>query len=114
MSVNISDVVKNMVTAVGSELKLVVPETVAEASQAAAQYLTNLESRGTALLQVVADPNFEGDKLAFVLARIKEEEPILETEVFSFIVIGEGAAQNIINSIQNILISTVQSILPVV
>lgn len=111
--INISEQVANLVTAVTAELKIVIPDTIDEAVTAGEQYIANLEHRGAALLQVVADPSFEGDKLSFVLARIKDEEPILETEVFSYIVIGAGAAQNVINSIQNILISAVQAILPV-
>jgi hypothetical protein len=111
--INISDVVKNLIIAVTAELKLIISNTLPLAVAAEGKYLTNLETRGTALLQTIADPTFTGDKLAFCLARLKDEQPILESEVFSFIIIGEGAAQNIINSIQNILISAVQSILPV-
>lgn len=110
---DISTAVKNLVAAVTAELKLVISDSLPEAVAAEAEYIANLEERGTALLQTIADPTFQGDKLAFCLARLKDEKPILESEVFSFIVIGEGAAQNIINSIQNILISAVQSILPV-
>jgi len=111
--INISDAVKNLVAAVSAELKLVISDTLPAAVAAEAEYIANLEERGTALLQTIADTTFQGDKLSFCLARLKDEAPILQSEVFSFIVIGEGAAQNIINSIQNILISTVQSILPV-
>jgi hypothetical protein len=33
--------------------------------------------------------------------------------VFSFIILGEGVAQNIINSIQNIIIDAIQAIIPI-
>ena len=110
--INISEVIKKVVDASKKELDLIITESEPYAMQAASQYLVNLESRGTALLNVVADQNFEGDKLAFVIARIKDEPEILKTEVFSFIIIGAGIAQNIINSIQNILLDAIQSILP--
>lgn len=113
MPINISDAVKSLVTAVTAELKLIISDTLPQAVAAEGEYIASLEQRGTALLQTIADSAFQGDKLAFCLARLKDEKPILESEVFSFIVIGEGAAQNVINSIQNILISAVQSILPV-
>jgi hypothetical protein len=111
--IDIPTAVKNLISAVTAELKLIISGTLPDAVAAEEEYIANLEERGTALLQTIADPTFQGDKLAFCLARLKDEKPILENEVFSFIVIGEGAAQNIINSIQNILISAIQSILPV-
>ena len=112
-TINIPGAVTNLIAAVTAELKLIISDTLPLAVAAEAEYIANLEKRGTALLQTIADPTFKGDKLAFCLARLKDEAPILQSEVFSFIVIGEGAAQNIINSIQNILIAAVQSILPI-
>lgn len=113
MDTNISEAVKNLVAAATQELNLIIPPGIAEAIAAADQYKNNLFYRGTTLLNVVADPSFQGNKLAFVVARLKDEKEILKTEVFSFIIIGEGVAQNIVNSIQNIIIDAIQSVLPV-
>jgi len=110
--INIAEVVKNLVASSEKELGLIVTDSIPIAVDASKQYLANLVERSTALLNVVADQTFQGDKLAFVLARFKDEKPILESEVFSFMIIGAGVAQNIVNSIQNIIISAVQSILP--
>lgn len=112
-TINITDVVNNLVSSSEKELSLIITDSIPMVVDASKQYLANLLDRSTALLNVVADSTFVGDKLAFVLARIKDEKTILETEVFSFIIIGEGIAQNIINSIQNIIIDAIQSILPV-
>lgn len=111
-NINISEVVKNLVSAAEKEINLIIPPGIDSAIAAAEQYKSNLFERGTALLNVVADPDFKGDKLAFVVARLKDEKQILETEVFSFIIIGAGVAQNIVNGIQNIIISAIQAILP--
>ena len=112
MNTNINEVINNLVKSSEKELALIITDAVPLALDASKQYLSNLLERGTALLNVVADPAFKGDKLAFVLARIKDEKTILETEVFSFIIIGEGVAQNIVNGIQNIIIDAIQSMLP--
>lgn len=108
----INEVVKNLVSAAGKEIDLIIPAGIASAISAAEQYKTNLFERGTDLLNVVADPEFKGDKLAFVVARLKDEKSILETEVFSFIIIGVGVAQNAANGIQNIIIDAIQEVLP--
>lgn len=110
--INISDVVKKLLTDSEAALQPILVDATKEGLDAAATYLSNLEARGTSLLQVVADPDYTGDKLAFVVARIKDEPTILETEVFSFIIIGESIAQAAINSIEAILIDAVHSILP--
>jgi len=110
--INIEQVVKDLVKSSENELKLIITNDLPVAVNASQQYLANLLERSTALLKVVADTEFKGDKLAFVLARIKDEKAILETEVFSFIIIGEGVAQNIINGIQGIIIDAIQAILP--
>lgn len=110
--INITDVINNLVKASENELKLVLTDSIPLAVDASKQYLANLVERSTALLNVVADKDFKGNKLAFVIARLKDEKKILETEVFSFIIIGEGIAQNIINGIQNIIINAIQDIIP--
>lgn len=110
---NIEAAVKNLVAAAEKEINLIIPPGITEAIAAAEQYKNNLFDRGTALLNVVADTEFQGSKLDFVISRLKDEKEILKTEVFSFIIIGEGVAQNIVNSIQNIIIDAIQSILPV-
>jgi len=111
-NVNINDIINTLVKSSEAELKLLITEDVPRIVSAAQQYLDNLASRSTATLNVVTDSEFQGDKLAFVLARIKDEKIILETEVFSFIIIGQGVAQNIINSIQGIIIDAIQAVLP--
>lgn len=111
--INIEQVVKDLVKSSENELKLILTDSIPLAINASKQYLANLTERGTALLKVVADKDFKGDKLAFVLARLKDEKTILEAEVFSFIIIGEGVAQNIINGIQNIIIDAIQAIIPI-
>ena len=110
--INIEQVVKDLAKSAENELQLIVANDIPLVVNAANQYLANLATRSTALLKVVADPDFKGNKLAFVLARIKNEKTILETEVFSFIIIGAGVAQNIINGIQGIIIDAIQAILP--
>lgn len=109
---DIQKVINDLVKSSENELKLIIADSIPAAVTASQQYLSNLVERSTALLKVVADNEFQGDKLAFVLARIKDEKAILETEVFSFIIIGEGVAQNIINGIQGIIIDAIQAILP--
>jgi hypothetical protein len=111
-TINIPEVISNLVKSSENELKLIISGDIPLVVDAATKYLANLENRASALLNVVADKDFKGDKLAFVLARIKDEKTILETEVFSFIIIGQGVAQNIINSIQGIIIDAIQAILP--
>lgn len=111
-NINISDVLKKLLTDSETALQPLLIDATQEGLDAAKLYLTNLEARGTSLLEVVADQDYVGDKLAFVIARIKDEPTILETEVFSFIVIGESIAQTAINSIEAILIDAVHSILP--
>lgn len=111
-NVNINDIINTVVKSSEAELKLLITEDVPRIVNAAQEYLSNLATRSTALLGVVTDSGFKGDKLAFVLARIKDEKIILETEVFSFIIIGQGVAQNIINSIQGIIIDAIQAVLP--
>lgn len=110
---NINKVINDLVKSSENELKLIITNDLPVAVNASQQYLANLLERSTALLKVVADPDFKGDKLAFVLARLKDEKTILEAEVFSFIIIGEGVAQNIINGIQNIIIDAIQAIIPI-
>lgn len=113
IQINIKKIVEDLVKSSENELKLIVSTSLPIATSAANQYIANLIERSTALLNVVADNDFIGDKLAFVLARIKDEKLILETEVFSFVIIGAGVAQNIINGIQGIIIDAIQAILPV-
>jgi len=112
MSINIAQVVSETTTAVEKELMLIITDTLPVAVEAGRNYINNLESRSVALLEIAADPSYSGDKLAFCIKRWQDEKNILKSEVFSFIIIGEGVAQNIVNSIQNILINAVQTVLP--
>lgn len=84
---------------------------VIEATQA---YLAGLKTRGVDVLNVVTDQSAdkEPDKLAFLKARFKDEEKIFENELVSYEVIGLQVAQDIINTIQGILIKAVFSVLP--
>lgn len=110
--INISDALKKLLTDSETALQPLLVDATKEGVDATSLYLTNLEARGASLLQVVAAPDYAGDKLAFVVARIKDEPTIFETEVLSYIVIGESIAQTAINNIQVILIDAVHSILP--
>lgn len=71
-------------------------------------YIKNAEERFSSLLSNLSE---NGD-ISFLLARLKDEKDILESEVLSFLVIGKGAAQDIINSVQNIVLSAVAEVLP--
>lgn len=110
--INISDVVKKLLADSEAALQPIIIDATQEGKDAIALYLSNLADRGTSLLEVVADPAYTGDKLAFVVARIKDEPTIFESEVLSFIIIGESLAQTAINNIEVILIDAVHSILP--
>lgn len=107
--INIPALVATVLNQVKAELSLVVTDNVPEALAAVNKYVANLEIRAKALLEELAESN----DAAFLVKRVKEEPSILETEVFSFIIIGKGIAQNLVNSIQNIILSAVQTVLPV-
>lgn len=107
--INIADVVKDLVEKSKNELLLIITDDVPAALDAVNTYVGNLEGRASALLTNLAETN----DASFLVSRLKEEPAILESEVFSFIIIGKGIAQNIVNSIQNILLSAIKQVLPV-
>ena len=74
--INITDVINNLVKASENELNLILTDSIPLAVDASKQYLANLVERSTALLNVVADKEFKGNKLAFVIARLKDEKKI--------------------------------------
>lgn len=113
MSVDILQVAKDTALAVKNELELLIPGTIQVAVDAGKTYLIDFEERTSTLLAVIIDQDDKRDKLAYAIARWGDEKEILKAEVFSFIIIGEGVLQGAINSVQNILISAVQSVLPV-
>ncbi len=112
MPIDILQVAKDTAIAVEKELLLLIPSTVKTAVEAGNTYISDFKDRTETLLSVVLDENDKRDKLAYCIARWGDEKEILKTEVFSFVIIGEGVLQAAINSVQNILIAAVQSVLP--
>lgn len=106
--INIQQLVTNVLSQVKQELLLVIPSVTGEALDAVNKYIDNLESRASALLTSLQQNN----DAKFLIARLKDEKTILESEVFSFIIIGESLAQLAVNNIQDILIAAVETVLP--
>lgn len=109
---DIKQIAEDTALAVEKELKLLIPQGVQEAVDAGATYLLDFKDRASTLLLVVTDESDKRDKLAFCIARWKDEKEILRSQVLSFVIIGEGVLQAAVNSIQNILITAVQLVLP--
>lgn len=106
--INIQQLVTNVLSQVKQELLLVIPSVTSEALDAVNKYIGNLENRASALLTSLQQNN----DAKFLIARLKDEKTILESEVFSFIIIGESLAQIAVNNIQDILIAAVETVLP--
>lgn len=85
-----------------------------KAREAVSVYLANLPGRATVLLEYMAADTGESqkDKLTFLLARLKDEKNILESEFISFVIMGKQIAQDIINAVTTILVTAVQEVLP--
>lgn len=114
MPTNLTDIINSTADAAKKELEMIITNETPEILAAKDLYLYNFKERTTALLDIAADPDFAGDKLAFAIKRWQDEKMILQSEVLSMLVIGSGIAQMIINSILNILITAVQMVLPTI
>lgn len=81
---------------------------------AVATYVGNLEGRATVLLEYMAADTSEdtSDKITFLIARLKDEKNILESEFLSFVVMGKQIAQDAINAITTILVTAIGEVLP--
>ena len=108
MNINISETVKELLSKTKTALLGMVTTEKPLVLDAVNSYIGNAEDRFSALLSNVA----EGGDVKFLLERLKEEKDILESEVLSFVVIGKGVAQDIINSIQDIILGAVAAVLP--
>lgn len=108
MDINISEAVKDLLTKTKTALLEIVNTDTPLVLDAVNSYVGNAETRFSDLLSHLAD----GGDVKFLLDRLQEEKDILTSEVLSFIVIGKGVAQNVINSIQDILLSAIAAVLP--
>lgn len=112
--IDIKSTVQKVLAAAESSLLSIVTGAEPKVLEAAKGYVSNAEGRVTELLSYIADPSEETakDKLAFLVARLKDEKAILESEFLSFVVMGKQVAQDAINSITTILVAAVGEILP--
>lgn len=111
MDLNIPELVQKLLAETKTQLLKLATEAVGEVPavlEAVDSYIANAQSRMTSLLSNFA----EGGDVKFLLDRLQEEKDILQSEVLSFIVIGKGIAQNIINSVQDILLRAIAQVLP--
>ncbi|HEY9340755.1 MAG TPA: hypothetical protein VIQ23_04190 [Hanamia sp.] len=106
--INIPDLVQKLLAQTKSALLEIVTTDTPLVIDAVDSYISNAETRMSSLLQNLS----EGGDVKFLLDRLREEKDILRTEVLSFIVIGKGVAQNVINSVQDILLQAIASVLP--
>lgn len=112
--IDIKSTVLKVVGEAESSLLSIVTDAGAKAREAVKSYVVNLKDRATELLSYMADDTGETskDKLTFLLARLKDEKSILESEFLSFVVMGKQVAQDAINSITTILVNAVDEVLP--
>lgn len=111
MDLNIPELVAKLLAETKDQLLKLAAETVGEVPavvEAVNSYIANAQSRMTSLLGYMAG----GGDVKFLLDRLQEEKDILQSEVLSFIVISKGIAQNIINSVQDILLQFISQVLP--
>lgn len=108
MAINIPGLVKDLLAETKNALLNLVTNDAPQVIEAVDSYIANAEGRLTALMTSVA----EGSTIDFLLARLSEEKDILESEVLSFVVIGKGIAENVINKVQDIIINAIADVLP--
>lgn len=108
MGINIAEIVRELLAKTKTSLLEIVTTDTPLVIEAVDGYIGNAETRFSDLLTHLA----EGGDVKFLLERLKEEKDILTSEVLSFLVIGKGVAQNIINSIQDILLNAISEVLP--
>jgi hypothetical protein len=108
MAINIPRLVKDLLAETKNALLDLVTNDAPRVVEAVDSYIANAEGRLTALMTSVA----EGSTIDFLLARLSEEKDILESEVLSFVVIGKGIAENVINKVQDIIINAIANVLP--
>lgn len=109
ITADISAVVKNTAEQAKKELMIIVVSDAPLVIEAINTYIANLENRTASLLNYIINNPTD---VRFVIDRVREEPDILKTEVFSFLIIGKGIVQNVVNNIQDLILSAVYAILP--
>lgn len=79
----------------------------AEVIEAVNQYIGDAQERFANLFQHIA----EGGDAKFFIERISEEKDILKSSILSFVVIGKGIAERVINSVQDIILDALAKVL---
>ena len=105
---NIAGIVQDVLTETKTTLLSILTERTPQVVEAVDSYIANAQTRLTSLLSHLAD----GGDVRFLLDRLQEEKDILYSEILSFVVIGKGIAQDVINSVQNILLNAIGRALP--
>lgn len=116
-TIDIKKKVDQLIADSEASLLSIAKNDVPEVVDATKAFLDGLKTRGTDYLNVIADMSEEGkkvDKLAFLKESFQVEEKIFENEMIAYGIIGKQVAQDIINSIQGILIKAVFAVLPAV
>ena len=108
MPVNILEQVTKLLTEAKLKLMDIVVDHTPEVTEAIKSYVANAEGRLSALLTAMAS----GSDTAFLLNHLQLEKGILESEILSFVVIGKQIVQDVLNSLQDILLTAVKDVLP--
>lgn len=103
----LAQVTKLLAEAKAKLLGLVVDNTP-QVTEAITSYIANAEERFSDLLSAMAS----GSDTKFLLDHLELEKGILETEVLSFFTIGKQVVEDVLNSLQDILLTAVKDVLP--
>lgn len=104
--------IQNLVLEVLNKTKRAILQLATDATpnliKAVDAYIALAQQRFTSLMSYMAN----GGDTRFLLDRLAEEKDVLKSQILSFIVMGKGIAEHLINSVQDILLTAVGQVLP--